>query len=319
VSRYALLLLTCLAASAQTATDLVLASKSPYDLARFIGSHTGFDWKPMWKALGVEAADAGNLFPCEDRSRCTTELLTFRGPDQTILRIHDGPWDSYLRYLGTRGGGWRFSGAFSPMSRYFPPRHETLRVGNKRFLRISDQGVNGSGWGSEYEEWFNLTQPDFAPVFTFSPQGWGLDYMDDKTLQRVDHSYHEYASVQLDEPSETIRLSIHISFEVSDDKDDYKLGSVTYLGVYRRASGQKKFSLRKAYPLLNENAPIPNQRFEALDGGIEFKNEEVLFYILKPLKRTAAGPDSPPKRWFRRFLAICEDTPEKLAIQAAFR
>jgi hypothetical protein len=320
VSRSALLLLSCLAASAQPTADLVQASKSPYDLARFIDSHTGFDWNPLWKTLGIGDSDARYLFPCENRGSCTTELIVFLDPDQTILHIHDGAvWDTYLRYLGTPNSGWRFSGAFTPMFRYFPQRHETARVGNKPFLKISTQGVNGSDWGSEIEKWFDLTQPDFAPVFSFSPQGWGLDYLGGPPVIRVNHSYHTYAYVDSNDPGETINLSIDISFKAGDDTSEYDLGSATYVGVYKRNQGQKKFSLRTAYPILDSHTPIPIPRFEALDGGIEFKNEEVLFYILTPLKRIASSSDTPAKRWLRKLLVTCKDTPEKRAIQAAFR
>jgi len=318
VSRSALFLLTCLAALAQPAADLGLASKSPYDLARFIDSHTGFDWNTMWKALGVDAADAGNLFRCENRGECTTELITFLDPDQTILHIHDGGvWDTYLRYLGTAGSGWRFSGAFTPMFRCFPQRHETARVGNKPFLRISTQGVNGSNWGSEIEKWFDLTQPDFAPVFSFSPQGWGLDYLGGPPVIRLSHSYHANAFADSNEHEETIKLSIDMSFTANTSEFD--LGSANYTGVYKRDQGQNQFTLRSAYPSRDRHSPIPNPRFEKLEGGMDFENEEVLFYILDPLKRTAAGPDTPAKRWLRRFLAKCQDTPEKRAIQAAFQ
>ena len=273
----------------------------------------------MWKALRVDASDAGNLFPCENQGSCTTELIVFLDPDQTILHIHDGGvWDTYLRYLGTPSSGWRFSGAFTPMFRYFPQRHETARLGNKPFLRISTQGVNGSDVGTEIEKWFDLTQPDFAPVFSFSPQGWGLDYLGGPPVIRLNHSYHGYAYVDSND-SETINLSIDISFKASDDTSEFDLGSANYLGVYKRDQGQKKFSLRAAYPTRDRHSPIPNARFEALDGAYALENEEALFYILNPLKRIASGPDTPEKRWLQRFLAICEDTPEKRAIQAAFR
>jgi hypothetical protein len=112
----------CLAASAQSSDDLARASKSPYNLARYIDSHLGFRWEPLWTALGVVDKDV-NLFPCETRGDCTTELITFLDPDQTILHVQDGAaWDTYLRYVGTPTTGWRFAGSFNPMFRYFPRR-----------------------------------------------------------------------------------------------------------------------------------------------------------------------------------------------------
>ena len=157
------------------------------------------------------------------------------------------------------------------------------------------------------------------PAFSFSPQGWGLDYLEGPPVIRLNHSYHEFAYVDSNDPGETIKLSIEIAFKAGDDTSEYELGAATYIGVYKRDQGQKKFSLRTAYSTLDKHAPIPNSRFEALDGAFALENEETLFYILNPLKRIASAPDAPEKRWLRKFLVKCKNTPEKRAIQAAFR
>ena len=318
--RSILLFAFCLAASAQPSAELARASKSPYDLARYIDAHTGFSWEPLWQALGIGDSDARYLFPCEKRTDCTSELITFLDPDQTIVHIQAGvTWDTYLRYLGTPAAGWRFAGAYTPTFRYFPRRHETLRLGKKPFLRVSTQGVNGSDVGSEIENWFDLTEPDFKPVFSFSPQGWGLDHMEGPPVIVLNHRYTGFVTVDEDEPGEAIRLSIEISFQAKDDSSEYGLGSTNYVGVYRRDPGQKKFTLRSAYPLLDEHAPIPNQRFERLVGRISFKDEEVLIYMLDRFKRIASGPATPEKRWLTKFVAGCKDTPEKRALQTLLR
>ncbi len=68
--------------------ELAHAARDPYDLARFIDSHLGFDWAAMWKAL-----DHHPLFiqPCGKLSggkkRCSTELITVLSPDQMVLVI----------------------------------------------------------------------------------------------------------------------------------------------------------------------------------------------------------------------------------------
>jgi hypothetical protein len=82
--------------------ELARAAKNPYDLARFIDSHLGFDWGVLWKALGTEGAV---IQPCgrlsDGRRGCSTELITVLSPDQAILlAIGDAtPADIYIRFL----------------------------------------------------------------------------------------------------------------------------------------------------------------------------------------------------------------------------
>jgi hypothetical protein len=67
--------------------EIVRAAKSPYDLARFIDSHVGFDWAPLAKSLGIEMPSS--VPPCE--MQCSTELLLLQNPDQVILIVEAGP------------------------------------------------------------------------------------------------------------------------------------------------------------------------------------------------------------------------------------
>ena len=93
--------------------ELTRAAKNPYDIARFVDSHMGFDWNVLWKALGI-----GPLLmqPCGDLTgrgpQCSTELITVLNPDQVILLLQGTltPADIYLRFFQERDGGWRFSG-----------------------------------------------------------------------------------------------------------------------------------------------------------------------------------------------------------------
>ena len=294
----------------QPVDDLARASKSPYDLARYIDSHLKFPWEPMWKALGIDQSDQwNNFFLCESRDGCTTELITFLDPDQTILHLRNGfAWDTYLRYRGTPSTGWRFAGAYTAMFRYFEPRHESLRFGNKPFLRISTQGVNGSDVGSEIEHWFDLTEPDFKPVFTFSPKGWGLDHRGGPPTVVLNHRYSESASIDEDQPGGGIRLMIDVSFQATDDAGEYDLGSAYYIGEYRRDPGQPKFSLRRAYLLTKENAPISNQRFEALEGTVGISEEEAVVLPFGSAKKNRLRVQRHPKSAGSRNFWRCART-----------
>ena len=82
LTAFALLAIPLWAQSGPSAQDaeLARAAKNPYDLARFVDSHTGFDWNVLWKALGIEPL---MMQACGDRSAaCSTELITVFNPDQ---------------------------------------------------------------------------------------------------------------------------------------------------------------------------------------------------------------------------------------------
>src|SRR6478736_6952435 len=131
------LLLFPLAASvlawAQATPDSALtqASRSPFELARYSESHTGFDWQPLWKSFGL--ADAP-VQPCEQPGDCSTELITVLNPPQTILLIHmrvDA--EGYVRYLGSESTGWRQVGGYWAEIRHYPARHEVTRLRSSGF------------------------------------------------------------------------------------------------------------------------------------------------------------------------------------------
>jgi len=100
-----------------THPDIVRAAKSPYDLARYIDSHTGFAWEPLWKALRIDSVIY--IQPCGAMGGrgCSTEILTVQDPDQTILVIQGGfsEEDVYLRYKPAVPGTWRFAGEYSAL------------------------------------------------------------------------------------------------------------------------------------------------------------------------------------------------------------
>jgi hypothetical protein len=144
--------------------ELVRAAKDPYDLARFIDSHLGFDWDVLWKALGTEGEF---IQPCgklsDGKQGCTTELITVFNPDQAILLVQGDatPADIYIRYMQEKNGRWRFSGVQEAFVHNHPRRHEVDRSFGTPFLRVGSQGIRGSDVDSEVENWYDLTRPDF--------------------------------------------------------------------------------------------------------------------------------------------------------------
>jgi hypothetical protein len=290
-------------------TDIALASKSPLQLARYVESHTVVDWDALWSALGTR--DPEVLYaPCGKglENPCSTQVVTVSNPDQEILIVQGvliRRNDIYLRYLRTANGDWQFAGerrAF--VDDNFPRRHEVMRLDGKPFLKIcSGHSQTGGALMQEVEDWFDLTQPGFEPVFSFTAQGslspFGL---------AVGRTVHAQAVAHEALGLETIDLNLDVHF-VGPRLDI----AAAYVGIYERPSGEKTFSLRLAYSGLDRHAAIPREDFEGL-GGVDFSqlsNERLLFYAFPGLQKIASGSDEDAKQWLRSVLRYAGDTPEK--------
>ena len=283
-------------------SELVSASKSPYDLARYIDSHTNFDWKPLWNSLGLVDA---SLLPCEWPAGCSTELLTVLEPQQTVLVI-DTQWNAevYVRYFGSESGGWRRAGAYAVPIKNYPPRHQVSRLDRKSFLRIAAQGVSGSDVSSEVEQWIDLNQPDFKPVFAFTTQG-----HQSRLGFGISREIHASARPDIIGQVETIKINLEVRYSGID----VDLGGWSqYTATYERDPQQKDFTLRDVKSGLTGSSTMSNKEFEDLvdlDAGPA--NEHLLVYALAGLKEVASGKNVNAKEWLRSMLGHCKDTPEK--------
>ncbi|HEY1757058.1 MAG TPA: hypothetical protein VGG72_16915 [Bryobacteraceae bacterium] len=293
-------------AFAQTAPEpeIALAAKSPMTLARYVESHKEIDWGALGKALGTDPKKITTCGYAENL--CSTEIVNVLSPDQALVIIRGGFLSRnvvYLRYLEEPSGGWRFAGARNAYTKEFPSHHEVMRVGSKPFLKISrDDSQIGMGVTQEVEDWFDLTQPDFEPIFSFT-----LDGDEGRWSMGVGRSIHAQASVSEASGLERIDLvlSIHFSGPGLDVED-------IYLGIYERPANAKAFSLRTAYSGLDRRTTISTGDFEELaDPFSGLSNEKLLAYALPGLQKIAKGSDPDAREWLQSILNYAKDTPEK--------
>ena len=302
-------------AFAQTApdTDVVLAAKSPITLARYVESHPIVDWKHLRSALGVKEspywiAPCGSDFPAAE-SGCSAEIVTLANPGQAILIIRGGDFSytvEYLRYCQDSMGAWRFTGGYSASKRNGPSHHEVMRFGGKPFLKVSsNRDQAGGAIVQQLEEWFDLTQPDFEPVFSFTPDGsegrFGLG---------VSRSIHARTSLSQASGVERIDLFLDVHFEgIGLDLE------AACAGIYERTSNATKFTLRIAYSGLARRTTIPTEDFAELADPFEGpSNEKLLIYALPGLQKIATGSDPAAKTWLESILESAEDTAEKRSL-----
>jgi hypothetical protein len=279
---------------------------NPYDLAKSIDSHN-VDWASIWRKLGV--TDPPDIPRCDPSSGllCSAAAITVFNPSQVIVAVF-GPEDVYLRFLEA-GSGWRYAGNYIAIEKNFGQRYEISRRFDKSFLRVSTQGANGSNWDSEIEAWFDLSLPDFKPVFGFTAQG-----SENRMGLGISREVHAGVLGWGSDP-DTIDLDVEIRYSSGYDID---LGFARYKATYERPAKKAEYSLREVRPFQSDSPAISNKAFEDLadivDDGIS--NEQLLIYTQPRLKQIASGLNADAKDWLRSVLSVCKDTPEKRTLQA---
>jgi len=310
VARVLLLLMVCLAARADVAEDLVAAARSPYELARFVESHTDFDWAPLWKALGIEDADVF-LLVCEDTGNgivpCSAELITVVEPFQLILILRESHgFQVFLRYLRADANGWHFAGAYAPRMKYFEPEHRLVRLRTKPFLTVTSQGFTGTGVSSKIENWIDLTGQNFKPVLQFTSEG---HYSPSNGIGRTVSG--QLVSFEQD-PVEAIRVARSIEFEAYEDGDEGTLiGGCSDEAVYTRGS-------RGDFELDPELSSVSAEDIETFYENLlsDYTDADFLEFNFEGLKEVATGDDDKAREWLSNFLTCCRDTDEAKELKA---
>jgi hypothetical protein len=284
------------------------AVRSPEALARFVESHRTIDWKSLRNALALKEspfwlAPCGSDFPAAE-SPCSTETTTVLNPDQAIVIIRGGTLSiEYLRYLKDPKVGWRFAGENNALQRNSPSHHEVVRLGDKPFLAISsDHSQVGVAIEEVHEDWFDLTQADFEPVFSGTVDGsqwrFGLG---------VGRTMHATINPSLSTGRERIDVLLDVQFDgVGCDQ------KALYLGNYERAANEKKFTLRDVHLLPGTGTPISPKDFEDLANPFSgLSNERLLVFALPGLEKIAVSSDPQAREWLRSILDHAANTPEK--------
>jgi hypothetical protein len=177
-----------------------------------------------------------------------------------------------------------------------------VRAGGKPFLKISSNHSQfGFGVTQEVEDWFDLTQPDFEPVFSFTTEG-GASHIG---FLPIGWTIQAHPTISQTAGDINVALFVHFTAEGLDV-------SAQYNAVYDRPQGQKKFILRSAGTGLGFGAAMPTKDFEELADPFQLPPiEKLLVYTLPGLRDIATGSNSDAKKWLQQILSSAEDTPEK--------
>lgn len=200
-------------------------------------------------------------------------------------------------------GAWRFAGEASAIQRNGPSHYELRHFGIKPFFTItSDRSQNGVAVQQVLQNWFDLTQPGFAPVFSITLRG-----SESRFGFGVGRTIEAAPALAESRGIETFQVALSIRFKGPGLNEP-----ASYTGVYERRDGAPKFALRDAYSETPHRAPMPKEDFaELADPFSGISNEKLLSYALPGLKKIANGPDGDAKEWLRSILRNTNDTVPK--------
>jgi len=292
--------------------DLAATATSPYELARYIETHNGFDWGPLWKVLGIRD-ESVFLQPCEEAFRgvagCSSELITVVDPLQVIVLLQSRPWESqvFLRYESAGVGRWRFAGAYAPFAKYFRPEHRIVRFGAKPYLIVTGQGNAGTGLSSKLESWIDLTANEFKPVLEFTSEGDKLPWP-----EGIGRTVHGIVTSLETRPVERVAVSMNIEFEaVQDGGDKIALGGRRDRVVYVR-KGTAGFEPEPS--LSTATVKEVGVFYDDLDS--DLGDGAFLRFNHGGLVALAKSKDEGGRSWLARFLQRCPDGVESRELKA---
>jgi hypothetical protein len=278
------------------------AAKSPYTLAKLIEANPHLDESTLAKVLALD--ERGFRLPCNfGVSDCTVRVETVSDPDLALVVIQNGipGRDVYLRYAKKPGDLWQFAGAAGATAHYGAPTHETLRMWGKPFLKtVADWSQNGAGIVDHVEEWFDLTNAEFTPLFSFSAESGTNGFsMAVSTASTCEAKIANLGS------SEQIELTLKMHF-LGPGLDVERV----FVGTYQRPAGGK-FKLMSAYSDPQRSQTISAKEFEGLANPMQENVANLLRYALPGLRKIASGSDPEAREWLQSVLEHSEDSAEK--------
>ena len=289
---------------------LARAARSPYDIVRFVATHSEYDWAPLWQALDIHDA---SLPMCalgsESLAACSADVVSVFDPSQVIVVLRHAAHAAqvYLRFIPVVGPDravqWRFAGHYQPKAAFFRPRYRVIVFNRKPFLIIEGHGASAQDASSEFEEWLDLTADDLVAALHFTSKG--------SQETRFGIRREVSAAILSSQAAlmETIRISREAAFFVEDPDGELSLGSQITTSVYTRV-GAGPFIFDQTQSSLPEDEV--SELYEDFDRALS--NEDFLRQDLAALTAIARNPDSREKRWLRRWLVSCGDTEDKRAL-----
>ncbi|MFN7925392.1 MAG: hypothetical protein U0Q16_35160 [Bryobacteraceae bacterium] len=276
---------------------------SPLELAKFVETHSNFEWAPLWRALKHESFLPSCSAGFQGVPPCSSEVITVADPLQliVILEHESSGFQVFLRYRSNGPGKWRHSGSYSPFVKYFHPEHRVTRLGGKPYLVVTGQGAAGLGVSGKLESWIDLTREKFEPCLSFTSSS--------HFLPTGDHPGRETRGLMTSysaDPEQSVTVAYHVEFTARAGDSKVRVVERSDKVVYVRA---KSGNFEMAPRLSTATKEQVEMFYEgsALD---DFDKKGFLRFNLGGLNSVARGNDTKLRDWLEKYLADGPETAE---------
>lgn len=287
--------------------ELVRAVQSPYELARYVNTHSVISFEDAWKSFPTPITHPND---CDDFDpSCEAEVIEVQNPPQAIvvIRRDTRPWTDFVRYVRVSGEGdqatWRCGGSVFSLRRNYDPNPRIVYFHEMPFLAFTSQGYSGSGISTALESWIDLSGDDYRPTMGLTTEG---SYVSGR-----DGTNRQFESRVVDfrrTPTPHFVTQRKVTLEAEAGRIAIREGTAVYSwsaaeGRYvfdpngstaTQAEAETLYELSNDFPLL----------------------EEILPLVMPELSEIATGPESPKKKWLREVLDVLDGSPETAALRA---
>jgi hypothetical protein len=307
-------------------------SISPDEIKRLIGEdklspclsdgYSGyFDFEPIWEKLNLKISDESGAFPerCSPPAKANIYAVELDGKpgNETLLKLDFGTPESTLYLIFKRGGSqssvgaeWSLLGyvAYEYGAPFLPPSHRVITAGTKRWLVFDLPTGHGSSFGSQADEWYEVSENGVVPVLSYQNGlfiGLGANPMIDRTTKVVSVKYQDGVA--------TVILKSVTSYECAEKLDDiFSVWTTERKVTFIKGPGMQQFVFDPLHSEMTVGELDPRFGFDAF-----VSDEEILKYNYRELARIAVRGNVKQKDWLRNYLDVCDESLEKQSLQTA--
>jgi hypothetical protein len=294
---------------AQNQSDERAASmlRSPYLIEWFIDMNENVDLKQIWRLLKIELS-ADMSYRC--KGDCEAETFDI-DPGRTVaLRISykDGNSHQYLFFKRTKSDStdeaWQFIGNI-PV--HGPPEYRIEKGDDRTWFLMKEL----RGREVYAEVWYEIKEKEVREVLSYPIQGQSVFCQNN--LMRT------YGTLLFRHDFEngiyTVPIQFILTYHITDcnKKEGARLFAKGQKAYYVWDDGRQRFILDKSRSEVTEEELVSVYNNERLSG------EKLIENNFAELSKIAKTGDPEQKRWLRIFLNSLKDSPQKLALQQAFK
>ena len=302
-------------------------SISPYEIKRLVDEDSraarghqdgGLELESIWKRLNIGSRESTNT-PCDGYCDASIQAVELDGkPGGEVLLTLCADHTLECRYLVFKpAGARRRAGPIWTLLGYAEadiwwsdrPSHRVMSDGPRQWLAIKHVSGHGSGFGSDAEDWYEVTDGGVARVFSYQTGlycGFCNPAVDRETKVQEVASQSGVTRVVL-------QSSTSYGARESGISELAHLWSSQRRATFIRDQGTQQF----VFDLLHSE--LPGEELDPSFEGDPVTNTGFLKYNYREAVRIAAKGNAKQREWLRRYLETCDEGALKQSLLRVLR